>query len=130
MKTDNYLLDTNVVIDYLENKLPSTAVAFLDKLNYPKISIVTKIELLIFPDSTIKQQELILEYIGYCNVISFDEDVAVKIIELKRKYKVRDFDSIIAATALVYNFPLVTNDKGFSNIKDLKIINPYTFDFE
>jgi predicted nucleic acid-binding protein len=130
MKIDNYLLDTNVVIDYLENKLPTSAVAFLDTLNYPKISIVTKIELLIFPDSTIKQQELIIEYIGYCNVINFDEDVAVKIIELKRKYKIRDFDSIIAATALVYNFPLVTNDKGFSNIKDLKIINPYTFDFE
>lgn len=34
-------------------------------------------------------------------------------------------DSIIAATALYYNFPLVTNNEDdFSNIPGLQIFNP------
>jgi predicted nucleic acid-binding protein len=124
-----YLLDSNVVIDYLDNKLPTNSNEFLDKIKDPIISVASRIELSIFPNYAPEKAKILEEYINYCTILNMDEDVVLKIIELRKKYKIRDFDSIIAATALVYNFPLITNDKGFLNIKDLKVINPFTFDF-
>jgi len=40
-----YLIDTNAVIDYLDNKLPAKANAFIDGIQ-PNISVITRIELL------------------------------------------------------------------------------------
>jgi predicted nucleic acid-binding protein len=124
-----YLLDSNVVIDFLDAKLPDDAKEFIFNLNYPIISVASRIELSIFPNYAPEKAKILEEYINYCTILNMDEVIVLKIIELRKKYKIRDFDSIIAATALVYNYPLITNDKGFLNIKDLKVINPFTFDF-
>jgi predicted nucleic acid-binding protein len=124
-----YLLDTNAIIDYLNNKLPLKATVFFDQIENPLISVATRIELSILPNESQIYKKMVFDFVNYCTILNMDEDVVLKIIELRKKYKIRDFDSIIAATALVYNFPLITNDKGFLNIKDLKVINPFTFDF-
>lgn len=124
-----YLLDTNVVIDFLDAKLPDNAKEFIFNINEPIISVVTRIELSIFPNYTLEKEKVLTEYINYCKILDFNEEVILMIIQLRKKYKIRDFDSIIAATALVYDLPLITNDSGFLNIKNLKVINPYSFDF-
>ena len=58
----NYLIDTNVVIDFFKGKLPSNAMSFLSELVNSKvnISVISKIELLGFPNSS--KNELILFY--------------------------------------------------------------------
>ncbi len=61
-----------------------------------------------------------MQYISYCSIIELSEEIVLKVIEIRKKYKIRDFDSIIAATALVHNLSIVTNDKDFLNIKKLK----------
>ena len=119
-----YLLDTNAVIDYLNNKLSLEASLLMDDITIPQISIATRIELSILPNADEEQIGIMQEYISYCTVLELTEEVVLKIIEIRKKYKIRDFDSIIAATALVYKLILVTSDKDFSNIKRLKIINP------
>jgi len=119
-----YLLDTNAVIDYLNNKLSSEANLLMDDIRIPQISIASRIELSILPNADVKQIEIMQEYISYCTVFELTEAVVLKIIEIRKKYKIRDFDSIIAATALVHKLTLITSDKDFSNIKRLKIINP------
>jgi predicted nucleic acid-binding protein len=119
-----YLLDTNAVIDYLDNKLPSDANYLIDEIIIPQISIATRIELSILPNANEKQISIMKEYISYCKVFELTEEVVLKIIEIRKKYKIRDFDSIIAATALVNKLILITSDKDFSNIKRLKTINP------
>jgi predicted nucleic acid-binding protein len=119
-----YLLDTNAVIDYLNNKLSLEASLLMDDIAIPQISIATRIELSILPNADEEQIGIMQEYISYCTVLELTEEVVLKIIEIRKKYKIRDFDSIIAATALVYKLILITSDKDFSNIKRLKIINP------
>ena len=119
-----YLLDTNAIIDYLNNKLSSEANMLMDNISIPQISIATRIELSILPNAEEKQIKIINEYISYCTVFELTENVVLKIIEIRKKYKIRDFDSIIAATALVHKLTLITSDKDFSNIKKLKIIAP------
>nr|WP_315198772.1 type II toxin-antitoxin system VapC family toxin [uncultured Flavobacterium sp.] len=119
-----YLLDTNAIIDYLDDKLSFEANLLIDDIRIPQISIATRIELSILPNADERQIEIMQEYLSYCKVFELTEEVVLKIIEIRKKYKIRDFDSIIAATALVYKFILITSDKDFSNIKRLKIINP------
>jgi len=45
-----YLIDTNVVIDYLDNKLPASGMSFMHRIvdSVPNVSVITKIEVLRF----------------------------------------------------------------------------------
>jgi predicted nucleic acid-binding protein len=53
--------------------------------------------------------------------------VTAKTIHLRRTYKkLKLGDAIIAATALVHGFTLVTrNTKDFKNIEGLEVLDPY-----
>ena len=50
MATQQYLIDTNAVIDYLGNKFPASGMYFMNTVvdAVPNVSIVTKIEVLGF----------------------------------------------------------------------------------
>lgn len=50
MEQPQYLIDTNVVIDYLGQKLPVSGMNFMNTIidNIPNVSVVTKIEVLGF----------------------------------------------------------------------------------
>jgi hypothetical protein len=50
MEKQQYLIDTNAVIDYLGNKLPDSGMEFMNKVidGTPNVSIITKIEVLGF----------------------------------------------------------------------------------
>ena len=43
-------------------------------------------------------------------------------IKLRRKYKIKLPDSIIAATSEYFNLPIITADKGFNKIEELNIL--------
>lgn len=55
-----------------------------------------------------------------------DDDIVEKTIEVRRLYKIKLPDSVIAATALQYNFVLVTNNiKDFKGIEGIEVVNPH-----
>lgn len=59
-------------------------------------------------------------------VIDLSGNVVDVCIELRRKYKIRLPDAIIAATAIVYDLVLICrNISDFRDIRDLKVVNPY-----
>jgi len=61
------------------------------------------------------------------SIFELTEEVADSCIDLRKKYKTKLPDAIIAATALVYEFTLITrNVSDFKNIKNLKIVDPYS----
>ena len=58
-------------------------------------------------------------------IIEIDLEIILEATTLRQKTNIASCDAIIAATALLYGFELVTNnEKDFKNIKGLKIINP------
>lgn len=61
-------------------------------------------------------------------LLPLDDDIIKKTIQLRRTYKkLKLGDAIIAATALVYSFTLITcNTKDFKNIEGLELLDPYT----
>ena len=121
-----YLIDTNAIIDFFNGKLPSQGRQLLSTIE-PAISIITRIEL--FSSSKINQQELqqLQRFVDIALIHSINLQVAIETIEIRKKYKIKLPDAIIAATAIVYNLKLVTrNVSDFDKISNLELINPYT----
>ena len=68
-------------------------------------------------------------FTNYANTIKLEAEIINKTIELRRKYKIKLPDAIIAATAIVYNLTLLThNYKDFIGLKNLKIIDSWSFE--
>ena len=71
---------------------------------------------------------LIEEFISLATVLALDKEVTKKTIELRRNQnKLKLGDAIIAATAIVHQLTLVTNNiKDFKDIKGLPVIDPHS----
>lgn len=123
-----YLLDTNAVIDYVENKLPILAALTLDRIldNSLNISIIVKIEVLGF-NGSVPQMQKLKEFLELATIYYVEDNIADKTIELRRRYqKIKLPDAIIAATALVNNLIIIIRDTSdFKNIKGLEYLNPH-----
>ena len=121
-----FLIDTNTIIDFLGNKMPDEAAAFLDNIE-PIISVITRIESLGWLGSTSKQLAALTVYINAGIILPLDESVILKTIELRQNYRIKTPDAIIAATALVNDFTLISrNVDDFNKISNLNILNPFT----
>ena len=122
---NGYLLDTNSVIDYLDNKLPLKANKLIEEINW-KISVITRMELLSWPGASEGQIYILNEFIIASNVFGLLEPIILKTIDVRKTYKTKLPDAIISATCLVNDLTLITrNVKDFQIIDGLKLINPY-----
>lgn len=91
----------------------------------PKISVINKIEVLRF-NGSIEAQEIIENFVKECVVFDLNETVVERTIAICRSRKIKLPDAIIAATASVNDFILITrNAADFTNIKGLNILNPW-----
>jgi predicted nucleic acid-binding protein len=123
-----YLLDTNVVIDFFNAKVPQNAKDFLITIE-PAISVITRIELFASAKIPIDEKMFLDEFVQNC--IIFDH-INPKIIEqtitIRQNYRANLPDAIIASTAITYDLTLITrNISDFKNIDNLKVLDPYSF---
>ncbi len=125
-----YLIDTNVIIDYLGNKLPSKNLEFLDTSKL-RISIISKIEVLSWRKATGEYTNIVTRFIELTETLNLDEFVTNKTIEIRKEYSIKLPDAIIAASCLAYGYGLIThNISDFNKIEGLKVIDSYKdFDF-
>lgn len=122
-----FLIDTNVIIDYTSNLIPSNGTAFVENIFNTAFntSVVVKIEVLGYNDAPAKMQ-LLEEFLASATIFPLDDAVTQKTIELRRIKKLKLGDAVIAATALVYGLVIITrNTTDFNNIAGLTCINPY-----
>ena len=116
------IADTNVLL-YVLKEYPCV-LPFLDKRI--GISVITEMELLSFSQITTSDTVVLKKLISKCEVFSIDNKVKEQAILLRRKYGTKLPDAIVAATAIVYELPLVSADKGFRKIEelDLQLLEP------
>ncbi len=124
-----YVWDTNTVIYYLQQLFPPTAEEFIDntlKEARPCISAITEIELLCWKTASEEDLEVLHGFINDALVIELERTIKLKTAEIRRQYKIKLPDAIIAASALVYDLTLITrNTKDFENIEGLRLVNPW-----
>lgn len=88
------------------------------------LSIISAMELLSGMTETESQSTR--AFINDCTEITLSNDIKGKTIEIRKKYRTKLPDAIIAASAIVNGSPLITADKGFKQIEelDLQLIVP------
>lgn len=126
----NILFDTNIIIYFL--KRDSRVITFLDSLEKINvhISIISWIEILTGSfrhGKKISEMAWSLSHFIRLPINDAVGQTAAFIMQEKLMMgKKKDFqDSLIAATAVMYNMTLVTNNpRDFRGIKGLKIISP------
>jgi predicted nucleic acid-binding protein len=119
-----YLIDTNVVIDFSVNRLSGKGKKLVMECidTDPCISIITKIELLGF--SLVTQE--IKDFVKSSLIVGLSEEIVDETIALRKSYKIQLPDAIIALTAIVSNFALLTrNFSDFKKIKNLSVVDLY-----
>ena len=79
------------------------------------MSVITRIELLAWPNAYPQQLQTLQKFIATCLVYPLDEAIIIESINVRKQYKIKLPDAIIAATALVNNLTLFTR-----NISDFK----------
>lgn len=120
-----YLIDTNIAIAYLNKTLTDEGYKFVG--NIPVLlSVITRIELLGWPKVSKNLLSRLERYIDNAFIYPMNEAVILKTIEIRRQYKIKTPDAIIAATALVNNLILLTrNLSDFEQVSALKLMNPF-----
>jgi len=121
------LVDTNILIYHTKGE--QIATSFLSRLLSQQalhISILKKIEFLVWDKHTPEGFEKCQRLIKTAHVYPVEENISNKAIQLKRSLPIKLADSVIAATALLNNLKLATrNEDDFRGIEGLEIINPF-----
>jgi len=118
-----YILDTNILIYYLNND--ERAIDFVnDNLSDSAISSITYLEILVFPYDN-EEDKKVRNFLELFKIYDIDREVIKIAIENYRIKKVKMADNLIGSTAKLHNLTLVTrNVDDFKNL-ELDILNIY-----
>nr|WP_295934791.1 type II toxin-antitoxin system VapC family toxin [uncultured Dyadobacter sp.] len=124
-----YLWNTNIVIYYLQRLLPIEAEERMDLIATSPIVFPSEIELYCWKTPAPNDLGLIYEFVGDAVVLDLKQEIRFKTAELRQNFRIKLPDAIIAATALVHDLTLLTNNvKDFMVIKGLRMENPAAAD--
>lgn len=135
----SYLIDTNVVSELLRPQPHALVIEWFQKIPseslYMSVLTIGEIRKGIEKlDASKKKSRLIMwleqELPNWFEdrILNINQDVAEKwgYIQARSKEKTPAIDSLIAATALVYNLKVVTRNTGdFKGFADLEVLNPW-----
>ena len=125
--TDLYLIDTNILIYYLQGE--EVAVSFFENIMDRElcISLINKIEVLSFPDLSENEEMEIKQFLLNFVTLNVDDSVAEETIRIRKKYKLKLGDALISATSIIHDAVLVSrNEMDFNKVEGLKLLNPYS----
>ena len=118
------LLDTNILI-YMAQPGGEKLEAEFAALS-PATSLIARVEALGFQRITAEERGRFDKLFAWVEVLPVSDAVAEAAILLRQARRMKLGDALIAATALLYELPLVTrNEHDFKHITGLRLINPF-----
>jgi len=123
-RTMKYLIDTNIIIDHLrvgEEKATNFLKKVENKEIKSSISVITEYESLASRKISSSQKLIIQKLLSILPPISITFSLLKEVVKLIQKYQLGMADSLIAATFFKTKSILVTRDKSFLKIKEIKI---------
>lgn len=120
MSGNNLLLDTNIVLYLLNGDV--TLIPLLEDKN-PFVSFITQLELLGYKDLSQKDLDNIQMFLNECTIIDITPPIKDTTVDLRRKYNLKLPDSIIIATGIWLNIPVISSDLDFTKVEEADIIS-------
>lgn len=118
MSGTKLILDTNSLLFFLQGKLN-----LKNDLKDIGIFVITKIEYLVNPELGLHDIHLfnkLQEAINIFYLSDKEEAIFKETIKIRKKYKLKLPDALIAVTAIINNATLISADDAFSKIFNLK----------
>lgn len=119
MSGSKILADTNTIIYHLAG---NHEVELLLEGNILYISSITYAELLSNAKASEAESELLQDYLKNVHIVHTNDFICELAADLKKKSRLKLPDAIIAATCFFLDVPLITFDKDFERIDDLRIL--------
>lgn len=126
--SEGHVFDSNILIYHINGKLDSAMEqALYGYFEQPAcISTITAMEVLSWPGHSDESVEMTSAFLEVFDEIAMDAEIKVLAIKIRRNYRLKLPDAIIAATAVHLGIPLITrNVKDFKEIPELRLINPF-----
>ncbi|OJV16681.1 MAG: hypothetical protein BGO21_27815 [Dyadobacter sp. 50-39] len=124
-----YLWDTSIAVYYLQQHLPPYVEDVMDGIAQNSricFSVLTEIELFSWKSATQFDFDLVTMFVGVSLLFELEKDIRDKAAELRRHHNLELPDAIIAATAMVHELTLITNNTtDFAGIEKLRLLNPF-----
>ncbi len=124
-----YSMDTCAVTKYLNETFPIDGISFIDEAMQVKaiISNITEIEMQVWEPVENRDKAVYRDFVSASTILGIDENIIGQTIKVRKKYKLKIPDAIIAATAMVNDFTLISdNEKDFGKVHGLHFVNPAT----
>ena len=121
MNGNKIFLDTNAFIYFFEGRSNITELVVHTPVVY--FSPITEIELLSAPQLTPTETEQIREFLNLCQRVELSEKIIEQTIAVRRQYRFKVPDAIIAASARVLEIPLVSADNDFQRVEGMNLIS-------
>ena len=119
MNGKEILADTNILL-YLLKGNDTIEEMLQGKKIY--ISFITELELIGFRDITAKEEKQIELLLADCLIVSLNNKIKEKYVELRKKHRLKLADAIIIATSITSKIPLISADKQFKVVKELSLV--------
>ena len=119
MSGSKILIDTNIAL-YLFNGDQVLAEELQGRETY--LSFVNELELLGPKGISTQEVEWMQLFLEDCSVMNYNNGIRDITIDLRRKYKLKLPDAIVAVTAIFLGIPLISADVYFSKIIELLFI--------
>ena len=117
------MLDTNAVIAVLSGH--ESLLRQLSQAAWLGLSVISHIEFLAFPNLLDEDRTLFADFLKQLNVLGVDQSdntLIDSIVRVRKQYRLKLPDAIIAATAIHQNADLVTADREFRVVRELRIV--------
>lgn len=111
-----FLLDTNVVIYLLGGRLRHA----LPQADFG-VSVITEIELLSWPALSSDEERVMRGFLDEVDRYPLTDAIRDRTISLRRQFRLKLPDALIAATALEAGATLLTNDQQFHVVPALSV---------
>jgi predicted nucleic acid-binding protein len=107
----NIVLDTNAALYFLGGRLAEP----LPQAEF-HVSVITEMELLSYPLLKTEEEAEIHEFLSDVAIIELNREIKLSAIALRRQYRLKLPDAIVAATAQHLKAELFSNDLKLLNI--------------
>ena len=116
MNGTKIVLDTCAVIKLLEKQYDLTSLDFnFDEAQF-FTSVIVRMELLSKRQIQEEEERKIIRFLDDLTIISLNEAIEKKTIEIRRTISIKLPDSIVAATSIVLDSLLLTDDEHLLNL--------------
>jgi predicted nucleic acid-binding protein len=104
------VFDSNPVIDLFKGKVDLEQLRYETTGKEQCVSVITRMELLAFPEITPDEEDRINLFLDKREVIPINDEIEKLAIIFRRRTRNKLPDSLIAATAIVLGATLITRD--------------------